>query len=419
MAERRGVGLWQDPDFQRYAASRVLSLIGSITTLVALPVLVYRLSGSTLLTAALASLEAAPYLLFGLLAGAVTDRWNRKRVMVAADLVNAVVVGSVPLAHLLGVLTLPQLMLVGFVGPAVAVFFDGAVFGAVPALVGRDRIGQANSYVWSAQGLVETVMPSIVGMALAVVHPAALLALDAASFVISAGLIARISRPLQGRRTLSRFSARQLVHEVREGLCYLARHVGVRTMAIIGFTQCMAGGGFVALMVVWCDRQLGVGTEGLRFGIVYSSWAVGGLVASLALPRLLRRMSAAQVALMALPVSAVLAVTTPLWKQWWVAAGWLFAWSVAYTLVAVNGITYRQQVTPDHLLGRVNTAGRMLSWGLGWTGGAVIGGAVGAAIGLQAALLVMTAVSFIGVVVAWTSPLRVELRTVSEVDLVA
>jgi hypothetical protein len=415
----RPAGLWQDTDFRRYTASRVLSLAGTITTYVALPVLVYRLSGSALLTATLASLEAAPYVVFGLLAGALADRRNRKRVMVGADLVSAVVVGSVPLAQLLGLLTLPQLMVVGFLGPAVAVFFDGAVFGAVPALVGRDRIGQANSYVWSVQGLVDTVMTAVVGIALAAVQPAALLVVDAASFVASATLIGRISRPLQGERVHGRLGVRQLGHEVREGLGYLARHAGVRTMAIIGFTQCAAGGGFVAPMVVWCDRQLGVGTQGLRFGIVYSAWAVGGLVASLALPRLLGRMSAAQVALLALPVSAVLAVTTPLWGRWWVAAAWLFGWSIAYTLVAVNGITYRQQVTPDHLLGRVNTAGRMLSWGLGWTGGAMTGGAVGAAVGLHAALLLMTAVSFVGVAVAWTSPLRTELRRVSEADAVA
>ena len=117
------------------------------------------------------------------------------------------------------------------------------------------------------------------------------------------------------------------------------------------------GGGFVALDVVWCDQVLGIGTGGWRFGMVFSAWAVGGILASVALPRLLRRTSAAQIALAALPFSAVIGIATP-FATWWVPGllG-IFGWSCAYTLIVVNSISYRQQVTPEHLLGRVNTAG--------------------------------------------------------------
>lgn len=69
----------RDPAFARYLVARTLSGAGTIVTLVALPILVYRISDSASLTALVAALEAAPYLLFGLLAGALTDRWNRKR----------------------------------------------------------------------------------------------------------------------------------------------------------------------------------------------------------------------------------------------------------------------------------------------------------------------------------------------------
>jgi hypothetical protein len=400
------VPLLKDVDFRRYAVARVLSLAGSITTMVALPVLVYRLSGSAFLTALVAGLEAAPYAIFGLLAGALTDRWNRKRVMVNADLLNACVIATVPAAHFLDVLTVPHILVVAFLGPTIGTFFDGAVFGAVPTLVGRERIGVANSYVWSMQGMVEVVMPSVVGVSLAVLHPATLLALDSVSYLVSAYLIHRIGRAMQAEREHAPLTLRGLGRDIREGLGFLWRHAGVRTMTIVGFTQCIGGGGFVALMVVWCDRQLDVGTEGLRFGLVYGSWAIGGLIASVSLPRLLRGTTPARVALVALPVSAVLGVTTPLWQTWWVAAMWLLLWSIAYTMVAINSISYRQQVTPEPLLGRVNTAGRMLAWGIGWTGGAFIAGGVSQLVGLQSALLAMTGVAFVGVAVAWTSPLR-------------
>ena len=175
MTEDPGRTLLRDRDFQRYAAARGLSLVGSIITLVALPVLVYRLTGSASTTALVAGLEAAPYAVFGLFAGALSDRWNRRTVMVVADVCSALLLATVPVAHLLGMLTVPHVLAVAFLGPTVGTFFDGAVIGAVPMLVGRSRIAQANAYVWSLQGVVEVVMPAAVGVALAVLHPATLL----------------------------------------------------------------------------------------------------------------------------------------------------------------------------------------------------------------------------------------------------
>ena len=64
-------------------------------------------------------------------------------------------------------------------------------------------------------------------------------------------------------------TVRQVFRDIREGLDYLVRHAGVRTFTIIGFLQCVGAGGFVALMVVWIDQRLGVGTAGLRFGLVF------------------------------------------------------------------------------------------------------------------------------------------------------
>ena len=157
LAEPIPGSLLRDADFLQYVAARVLSLVGNIITLVALPVLIYRLSGSTFLTALVAGLEAAPYLIFGLLAGALSDRWNRKTVMVTSDILGACLLASVPVAHFLDVLTVPHILFVAFAGPTIGTFFDGAVFGAVPMLVGRSRIAQANSYVWSLQGMVEVV----------------------------------------------------------------------------------------------------------------------------------------------------------------------------------------------------------------------------------------------------------------------
>ncbi len=404
--EVRGT-LRADPDFRRYFAARLLSQAGTIVTVIALPVLVYRISDSAPLTAIVLMLEAAPYLLFGLFAGALSDRLDRRRVMVVADVADAVLRGSVPVAHLFGVLTVPHLLVVAFGVPAIAVFFDGANFGALPVLVGTDRIAKANAVIWSAVTATETVLPSLVGLSLAVIHPSTLLGVDALSFAASAALVRTIARPLQDPdRERARTTPSAVVADIKVGLRFLVRHPGVRTMTIVGALQCIVGGGFVALMVVWFDRVLDIGTEGWRFGLVWSSWSVGALVASLALPRVLDRTTPARITLAALPVSAVLGIATSFATSWPLAALGLLTWSGAYMLVVVNSVSYRQQVTPEPLLGRVNTAGRMLAWGLGWTVGAAVAGALSSVIGVRSTLHAVTCVGVLAVLVAWTSPLR-------------
>lgn len=399
--------LRDDPDFRRYWLARALSITGSMVTAVALPVLVYRLSGSPFLTALVTALEAAPYLLTGLFAGALSDRWNRRRVMVSADLVNAVVIGSIPLAHWLGILTVPQVLVVGFVVQMVYTFFDGANFGALPVLVGRARVAQANAAVWTASSLIELFVPPLAGLVLAVLNPATLLALDALSFVASASAVRGIVRAMSEQREgQAPLRPGVVFKDIAEGLRFLVRHPGVRTMTIVGSLQSFAGGGFVALMVVWLDRALHVGTSGLRFGLVWGAWGIGGLAAALGLPRLLKRLPPAAITLYAIPVSAVLGIVTPLMPTWPLAAIALLAWGSAYVLVIVNAISYRQQVTPEQLLGRVNTAGRMLSWGVGWTLGSILGGVLGSQLGVRPAMVAMGMLGFLAVAVAWTSPLR-------------
>lgn len=401
--------LRDDSDFRRYWWARVLSIGGSSVTVVALPVLVFRMSGSVGLTALVSALEAAPYVAFGLLAGVLSDRFNRRSIMVSADVFDCLLLGSIPVAAWLGELTLAHVLIVAFAGPAVAVFFDGANFGALPVLVGRDRIAVANAAVWSASTVVELLAPGVVGLSLAVVSPSSLLLVDALSFSASAVMVRGITRALGGERGAGPAAARgrgAMRAEIREGLAFVVSHPGVRTMTIISTLQCLAGGGFVALMVVWCDRVLRVGTAGWRFAIVYSIWSLGAIAASAALPRLLRGRSAGRITVAALPFAAALALLTPLPTAWWLASIALLAWSVAYTLVVVNAISYRQEVSPEPLLGRINTTARMLSWGLGWTGGAVLGGVLAGPLGVRPAMVVLGTLEVVACVVAWLSPLR-------------
>jgi len=404
--------LRDDRDFVRFWSALAVSVVGTAITWVALPILMYAESGSPFLTGLVAAFEALPYVLFGLFAGAIGDRLDRKRLMIGTDLAGAVVVGSIPLAAWFGELTVAHLLAVAFLGPLLFVFHDAAEFGGLPRLVGRDRIAAANSAVFSAGHTAELVVPPLAGAALAVVSGASLLALDALSFLVAALLLRTVQAPLSDPdRPRERLNATSLLADVREGVRWLWAHPGVRTMTLVGTTQSVAGGAFVGQVVPWADQQLGVVQGDPRLGVVLGAWGVGSLVAAAAVPRIVRRIGAARTALYALPASAVLAVLAPLAPSWQAGALLLLVWAAAYMAVVLNSVTYRQRVTPDALMSRVNTAGRTLAWGLGWPVGAVLGGAVAEASTPATGMLAGAGFVVAGAMLAWFSPLRTTSAT--------
>ena len=404
--------LRSDPDFVRYWMARQISVLGSLVTAVVMPVLIYRVSNSPSLTALTTVLEGLPYLMIGLFAGALADRWDRRRVMITADLACAVTIGSVPIAYFASALTVPHLLAAAFLTQFVFVFFDGAAFGALPTLVGRERIGEANAAVWGFGSVLDLSVPMGVGVALAIFHPADLLVVDALSFVGSALFIRAIRRAMTGERQAghANFRPRELLGDVREGLDFLWNHAGVRAMTIIGTLQSCAGAGFMALSVPYADRLLHIGTSGWRFGLLFSTWGFGGIVAAWLAPRLLRTHSTGWLTRAAMPISAAAGIATVLASAWWLASALIAVWGVAYQAAVINSISYRQEQSPEHLLGRVNTAGRMLSFGVGWTLGAVGAGLLAARVDLRPAMLIMVSIAAIGAGYGWWGPLRALAR---------
>lgn len=401
------VPLRQHRDFRRYWLARQVSVAGTLVTAVALPVLVYRLSGSPSLTALITVMEGLPYLLLGLFSGALSDRLDRQRVMVVADVVAGLTTASVPLAYAFGALTTVHALVAAFLAQAAFVFFDGAAFGALPAIVGRDRIGQANAAIWGFGSLLDLGVPMLAGVLLAVAHPAVLLGVDGLSFLVSAACIASIRTRLSPKRSgAAPLRPRVLAAEVGVGLRFLWGHAGVRSQTVVGFLLSLSGAGFMALSVPYADRLLDVGTSGWRFGLVFAAWGVGGILVALVTPRLLRVVSPNRLALLWLPVAGVSGVVVAMTSTWQVAVAVMVLWGVSYQGVVLNSMTYRQQVTPEPLLGRVSTAGRMLSFGVGWTLGALGASALAGLVGLRPALVAVVAVGCVATVFGWLSPLR-------------
>ncbi len=194
--------VWRDRAFVPFWLAQTVSGMGTAVTSVVLPILIFRQTGSPLQTAILGGLRVVPYLLFGLVAGALADRVDRRRLMVGCNLLNTALLGSIPLAAWLGLLTLPQIYLVALLSATAFVLFDAANFGALPALVGPARIVAANSALWSTSTFVGIAGPALGGVLATTIGPAPAVTLDALSYAVSAAPLLLIARPFNAARVV-------------------------------------------------------------------------------------------------------------------------------------------------------------------------------------------------------------------------
>jgi len=376
-------------------------MAGNALTLVALPVLVYRLTGSATLTAAIAAVETAPYLVFGLPAGALVDRWNRRRVLVVAGALSGLAMLTVPFADALGVLSFTQLVVVAAIISTLFVFADAASFGMVPQMVGRHRVASATSTLVTVGTAIGLVGPLVSGVLVTVTSPSLVLGVDGLAYLGAAAVTARLRWP-GSEEVRPAAPDRRLRADVAEGLHYIWAMPVVRWLTILGTGASLAGGAVSGLLVVVGVEQLGLTTDSPRLGWLFAAGAVGTFVASLALPRLQRVLgvgiittvgyTTGLISLLALSLTTTLLLALPL----------LLAFNLALTSLIVNGIVTRQVVTPDHLQSRVNTTARLIAWG-GSPLGAALGGVIAGTAGTEWALRVASlglAGSLVGAILA-------------------
>jgi MFS family permease len=359
-----------EPMFARWATAEAVSMLGTSVSGVVLPLLVFDLTGSAGLTGALFALRALPYLAFGLVAGPVADRGNRRRLIVGGNLVEGSLVATIPIAHVLGVLTVAQIFVVALLAATMFVFSDAAVFGAVPALVGSQRLAAANGLLGSLASAAEILGPVVGGLAVAGLGPANALWIDAASFMVAAAVQTTI-------RSNFRAADSEAAHgSVREHLAltvaFIRRQRVVATLLLVGFGNSFAFGIVIGLLVPFALDGLGLSEDDARIGVLYAALGVGNLFAGLMFSRIFEtkrvRLLTPGFLAVAATCTAVLSVTGG-----WVPAAILLAlFATSIFTVIVVGITYRQLAAPDHLRSSVNVVGRMIAWG-GQPAGALAG----------------------------------------------
>ena len=255
---------------------QLVSSFGDTLHYIALVVLVFQLSGQGIAVAGLVAVEIVPVLLLGPIAGVVIDRFDRKRILIASDLVRAAL--ALTLVWPQGVW---HAYAVAFGLSAAGVFFGPAVNAVIPALTTPEQRLAANSVSWSTGRLVQIVAASIAGGVIAAVGTGPAFGLNAATFAISAASIATLRIPAHAgqlaagaSRGLGAFFA-----DARAGLAYARRDVFVSRLLIVQSLASLAVGATGAMLVVLSERHLHQPPSG--FAWLIAAIGVGALIGPL------------------------------------------------------------------------------------------------------------------------------------------
>ncbi len=384
-ARRRG-GLWHHLDFRRLWIGETVSQFGTMVSQLALPlVAILVVHASTFEVGLLTAFETLGFLVVGLPAGAWVDRMRFRRVLIVNDLVRAVALGSIPVAQLLGVLTIGQLFVVALATGVSTVFFDVAYQSYLPELVGRRDLVEGNAKLQASESVSQIAGPGLGGLLIqAITAPYAVL-IDALSFLWSAGWVTAIkARPPKRERKPDRHLGR----EIKEGLSFVVRNPMLRAIAMCTGSSNLFNSIYFAVFYVLLARDLDV-SPGV-IGLIMSTSAVGGLIGSLLATRIAARLGQGPTIWISVLVAAPPSFVAPFLHRDWtlglLALAQIVFWGSA-VVYNITQVSFRQGLCPPALLGRMNATIRFLVWGTMPLGG-LVGGVLGSTIGIRPTLLV-------------------------------
>ncbi len=344
------------PDFLKFWAGQTISNLGSSFTAFALPLLVYKLTGSALDLAITTASTFLPYALFGLFIGALVDRSDRRRMMIITDILRALVIAAIPLVAALGWLAVGWIYLISFLISVLTIFFNAGEFTAVPSLVGPEQLVAANGRIQASYSAAGIAGPILAGVLVAIAPLETVLYVDAASFLISALSLWLIRASFGGGQT----AGSSLLAEVGVGLRYMLRNPVLRDLCIMVALFNLVGSTIGAQLVYFAKRQLGANDS--QWAFFAAAGGVGVIILSLLAGSLRQRLPFSKVALGALTLYSLLNIGFAFTAAYWPA---LLIWSLMSglgVLFNINVISLFQAMVPQELMGRIMSVATTLVW---------------------------------------------------------
>ncbi|WP_237529854.1 MFS transporter, partial [Streptomyces sp. SID5770] len=349
--------LMKDRDFLLFAGGQGASALGDALSKTALPLLVLALTGSGLHMGLIAMLSALPMMLLGVPAGAWADRFDRRRMMLWSDVGRALLVGAVPVAALLDVPVLPVLYAIAVPVGVLYTVFEAACLSCVPSLVGRDRLGEANSLLSIGNALGYIAGPALAGLLVTGIGGAATLGVDALTFAVSAVALMLIRRPLQTAREHTPAPMRR---QVLEGFRFIAGHRLLRAALLYWAAVTFFTAPIIICATYFVREDLGWSPGVL--GTVIAVYAVGAIAGAVLASRIKEASAAVMCAGTVLGSVALLVLSGT--ESLALALGVVLLAGAGESLSAILYSTLRARLTPDELLGRVTTTAQVAAFSL-------------------------------------------------------
>jgi MFS family permease len=402
--DQRSRTLWRHRNFLLLWSGQTVSEMGSAVTQLALPLTaVVVLRASTFQVGALTAAAYAAFALIALPAGAIVDRRAKRWLMIWCDAARMLIIGSVPLAAALGVLTLGQLYAVAITAGVCTVFFDVSYQSYLPILIGKEDLVDGNGKLGASQSFAQVVGPGLGGGLVGLFGAARAMAADAISYAVSVASLlairAREEPPHPDQR-------QQLRKEIAEGLSFVLRHPVLRKIVACTGTANLFGSMATALQIIFLIRVLHV--RPADTGLLIALASLGGVAGGVLSGRVSRLIGSARIIWFSMLVLSLPQLLIPLAEPGWLVAlfvvGLAGSWFSA-VMYNVAQVSYRQAICPSRLLGRMNAAVRWVVWGTLPLGG-LLGGAFGTLIGVRPTLWIGFAGSWAAGWWVFFSPLR-------------
>jgi Na+/melibiose symporter-like transporter len=318
---------------------------------------------------------------------------------VASDLVRALLLGSIPVAAVLGALSVPQLVAVSLLAGGARVFFDIGYQSYVPTVIGRERVLAGNSVMELLRASGQVAGPGVGGLLVSLVGAAAVVLVDAATFVVSAVTLLAVGTPEAVPAPGP--DRPRLLPQIRDGVRYVVRDPVLRALALCSALSNFAFAIASAVTIVFAGRTLGL--PAALIGLLIAAGS-GTVMAGAALtPRLAARFGSARIIWLSLAVTGplnLLGVLAQPGRLVLLLLVGIAAGEFGQIVYAITSVSLRQQVCPERLLSRVNATMRVAIMGL-FPLGAVLGGLLGDAVGPRLTLAVSGAVLLLAPVFVW------------------
>ncbi|HEY9497412.1 MAG TPA: MFS transporter [Terrimesophilobacter sp.] len=371
--------------FWKLLSSSGLSNLADGVFKLALPLVAIRYTQEPVLIAGLSLVLSLPWLLFALQAGALADRLDRRKIMLGANIARAGLLAAVAAFVALGVESIWVLYAVALCIGTTETLYDTSAQSILPQVVKRSQLSRANGRLYAAEMTANQFVGPPLGGFLVAAGAVIAFAVPAGLWLVAVGMLFLV----RGDFRVVREAPASMRSEIMVGLRFLWGNRVLRTLAFMtGLFNLTSSAVFAVFVLYAAGPASAMKLDDAQVGILFTTTAVGSLLGSFLAERIERAIGRSLSLTVAIIGGAVLLAAPAFTTNPFIIGAAFFVGGLSIVLWNVVAVSLRQTITPDRLLGRVNSGYRLLAWGT-MPLGAAIGGVLGQFLGLPLVFLIM------------------------------